>query len=184
MSVFIVSVQNLRDRSALENQPMWHMKYLLEKQGILTEFVTPFNDLIEKRPIKGFVWRLLYRISRIKGFSILYLLLLLLMVREIYHQIRISWRDFNSIFAYDALTAYVSAIASRKRIPVYLMTRNGYALWSDYTSIDALANGSLGCLILRKILNYLSHCDQSNIVTLSDKTPNDAMPPLNLAQAG
>ena len=184
MSVFIVSVQNLKDRLAFENQPMWKMRHLLENQGILAEFVTPFNELAEESRIKRFVWKLLFRISRKKGFSVLYLFLLFLMAHEIFYQIRVSWPDFNSVYAYDSITAYAAAIASHNRIPVYLMSRHVNRPCRDYISADALCKRSLGYFILQKILPSLLKGCQLNMINLASIAPNDVIPVFNLAQAG
>ena len=181
MSVFIVSIQNLKYKFALENQPMWKMKHLFENQGILTEFITPYNDLTEDRRIKRFVWKLLFSLSRKKGFSLLYLILLLLMGREIYHQVRISFHDFNSIFAYDSITAYAATIASHNRIPVYLMSRYVDKPWQDYIGVNALSNGSLGFYIVQKILPSLLKNCQFNVINVSSIAPNDVIPMFNMA---
>ena len=184
MSTLIVSVQDLKDRLAFENRPIWEMKSLLERQGVLTEMVTPFNEFLPENRLKRAIWKVLYRASRIRGFSLCYLLLLILMAREVYFQIRIYWKDFNSIVAYDSITAYAAALASNNRIPVYLMSLYAPTPWKEYISADGLDRHSFGSSILRHALPYVLRHRWLNITRLAAISPPEILPAYHFSQAG
>jgi hypothetical protein len=184
MSTLIVSFQDLKDRLAFENRPIWEMKSLLERQGVLTELVTPFNEFLPENRFKRALWKMLYSLSRINGFSMCYVLLLVLMAREVYFQIRIYWKDFNSIVAYDTITAYAAALASNNRIPVYLMSPYSPTPWKEFISADGLSRQSLGSKLLRHTLPYILRHRWLNITTLAAISPPEIIPAYHFSQAG
>jgi hypothetical protein len=160
------------------------MKNLLERQGVLTEMVTPFNEFLPENRFKRAMWKVLYRASRIRGLSLCYLLLLILMAREIFFQIRIYRKDFNSIVAYDTITAYAAAVAANNRIPVYLMSPYAPTPWKEYISADGLPRQSLGSRILRRALPYILRHRWLNITTLATISPPEILPAFYYSQAG
>ena len=163
-NTIIVSIYDVRSD---KYSPPRELQNILRSTGVLAEIITPFNNLSNERTWKSAIWEGLMKLSEKRGFSFLVPIIFLLKGFEIYRQVKLSWKEYDRILAYDRISAFAAQKASDSKLEITLLNHYGSDPYMSYLYNYGIERRRLGYIMMQKMLIAIFHQPIHRILSLS-----------------